>query len=352
MLLTGLLALVLGVAVFACQSEGGATTTLILAPGTGAATEAVTLRLVTSSKPDGALADVCGYFAELLEEYSDGRVMVDIYPGSELLPATAQWEALVTRSIDVFADATYWFQQYVPDVMLSYIDGLWEGYDHAFAVLEDSELPWILAQKIEDAGTVKVLGFLPAGMVTGVINRDRETRYLKDLEGLRVNTAPGAAPTSIEGYTGMVGVPVALEEAAATFLQGELDAVHYPASVIADLGIYEYGSHILYRRTMFPMLALVMNKDSWHSLPADIRDLILNRIMPEVYEFDKMRYREAEAAAMKLIARNVDTVNWCTQEDLDAYAEYCKTYSVVKAQMLMVDPRLLEIIEELRPSAR
>jgi len=74
--------------------------------------------------------------------------------------------------------------------------------------------------------------------------------------------------------------------------------------------------------------------------------------MPEVYEFDKMRYREVEDEAMKRIAENVETVNWCTQEDLDTYIEFASAHPVIKVQMLMVDPRIPEIIEAIRPSAR
>jgi hypothetical protein len=48
----------------------------------------------------------------------------------------------------------------------------------------------------------------------------------------------------------------------------------------------------------------------------------------------------------------VETVNWVTQQDLDAYVEYAKTHSIYKMQMLMVDPRIIEIVEQARPSKR
>ncbi len=352
MALAMLLILPLSVGLAGCGGAGETAATPTAAPAPAPTAQPVTLKLATSSKPNGVAAEAYHYFAEMLEEYTDGQVAVDVYPGSQLLRATEQWEAVVTGAIDIYADATYWFYQYVPDVMVSYIDGLWEGYDHAYAALEDSELPRVLAERIEEAGPVKVLGFLPAGMVMGIINSVRETKYLKDLEGLRVNSAPDAPPAPIEDYSGMVGVPIALESAGAAFLQGVLDAAHYPADVIANLGMYERGNHVLYRTTMFPMLALVMNRDAWQRLTPDAQDIILNRVMPEVYEFDKMRYREVEDEAMKRIAENVETVNWCTQEDLDTYIEFASAHPVIKVQMLMVDPRIPEIIEAIRPSAQ
>ena len=66
----------------------------------------------------------------------------------------------------------------------------------------------------------------------------------------------------------------------------------------------------------------------------------------------KEGYRESEEAAIELINRNVETANWVAQEELHDYQEYSRAHPVAKVQMLMVDPRIVEIIEELRPSSQ
>ena len=91
----------------------------------------ITLKLVCSAPIDDATTRAYYHFADLVEFHTDGRVTIDVYPGSQLFAATEEFEAVVGGTVDIFADATYYFSQYVPDVMVSYIDGLWEGYDHA-----------------------------------------------------------------------------------------------------------------------------------------------------------------------------------------------------------------------------
>jgi len=217
---------------------------------------------VTSSPDNGLASEAYYHFADLVEEYTGGQVKVDVYPGSQLFPATEQWEAVSTGAVDIYADATYWFSSYVPDAMVSYIDGMWEGYEHAYAVLEDSVVPRMLADRIEAAGPVKVLGFLPGSAVMAVMNNVRETEQFEDLDGLKINSAPGTPPQPIYDYSGMVALPIALEEASTAFIQGVIDAVMYPPDTIARFRMYETGKHILYRTTMGKASPLTCKRSS------------------------------------------------------------------------------------------
>jgi C4-dicarboxylate-binding protein DctP len=314
--------------------------------------EPVTLKLVSSplaTSPDGR---TYSHFAELVEQYTDGRVVVDVYPGSQLFPATEQWEAVATGAVDIFADSTYYVYTHVPDTMVFYIDGLWESYEQAYAVLENSDLPQILAEKIEAAGPVKMLGIMP-GVTTGcIVNSVRETRELMDLEGFKTQSSPGAPPPALYEYTGMAAIPLSYEETSTAFIQGVLDAVHRPPHVIVEFGTHETAKHALCRTAWFTTYALLINSDSWESLPADDRDIILNRVVPETYQFAKTTFREEEAAALELIEESVDTLHWVTQEDMDGYLEYAKTHPIIQTQLLMVDREIVEIIEDLRQTGQ
>jgi TRAP-type C4-dicarboxylate transport system substrate-binding protein len=314
--------------------------------------ETVTLKLASSAASDAMFGLVYQHFADLVEDYTDGRVLIDIYPGSQLFPASEQWEALVSGTIDIFADSSYYLSTYVPDVMVFYMDGFWESYEHAYAVMEESELPQILTEKIEAAGPVKMLGFFPGSMPLCVLNKVRETKTLADLDGLKTQGIPGSPSTAVYDYTGMSSIPIAYEEVVAAFMQGVIDAVHYPPFVLVDLRLYETGEHMLCRTALYANFGIVMNGEAWDSLPADVQDTIVNQVIPETYAFGKSQSQESEEEALDLIADNVETVNWVTQEDIEPYLEYARTHSVTKVQLLMVEPRIMEIIEEYKPSAQ
>jgi len=321
-------------------------------PTTTPAFEPITLKLISSPLPTSPDGRTYQHFADLVEQYTGGRVAVDVYPGSQLFPATEQWEAVVTGAVDVFADSVYYFFNAVPDVMIFFIDGFWESYEQAYAALEDTELPQILAAKAEEAGPVKMLGVLPGVMTAVIVNNVRETKQLKDLEGFKVQSSPGAPPAAVFDYTGMVGVPLSYEEVSAAFIQGILDAVQRPAHVIKEFGTYEPARHALARTAWLTAYAILINEDSWESLTANDRDIILNRVMPEVYDFAKTTFREAEANALELIEQNVETMHWVGQEDMNGFLEFAMDHPITKTQLLMVEPRIIEIIEELRPGGQ
>jgi TRAP-type C4-dicarboxylate transport system substrate-binding protein len=210
---------------------------------------------------DNATTRAYYHFADLVESRTDGRVMIDVYPGSQLFPAMEEFEAVVGGTVDIFADATYYFSAYVPDVMVFYIDGMWESNEHAYAALEDSELPSVFAQKIEEAAPVKMLSLLPTDTTLCFLNGVHETKSMRDLEGLRLLSSPGAAPMPVYDYTGAVAVPISFEEAAMAFTQGVIDVLQYPPSVIAEMGMHEIGGHALYYSGMFPTHAMIINTD-------------------------------------------------------------------------------------------
>lgn len=353
MLLSLLLILPIITTIIACGDDKASPT-----PGATGTQEAtpiptikpITLKLVTAALEGTPRGDIFFHFKDLVEECTNRRVMIDIYPGAQLFPRTEEWEAVVTGAVDIFADSTYYISQAVPDVMFSYMDGLWESYEQAYAALEKSELPQILRQKVEEAGPVKLLGILPGEMVGCILNSVRETKQLNDLDGLRCQSSPGSPSTAIYTYSGMVDVPIAAEEVSVAFIQGIVDAVQYTAGALTSQGLHETAKHALCRTAFFTAYAMLINSDSWESLPSEDRYIILNEVMPEMYDYAKTISRESEETSLELIEQEVETMHWITQEESDTYMEYSQTHPIYQVQRLMVDPRILEIVDELRPS--
>ena len=92
-----------------------------------------------------------------------------------------------------------------------------------YTALENSDLTRIMAEKVEEAGPVKMLGFFPVAGTTCLMNSVRETVLLKDWEGLKIQGSPGSPQAAIYDYTGSSSVPIAFEEISTAFFQGVID---------------------------------------------------------------------------------------------------------------------------------
>lgn len=357
-LLTPILLLAMIIVSIGCGGEdatptptGGETTAPT--PTAAPTPEPITLKLITSAVLNTARGAVYTRFEELVEEYTEGRVLIDMYPGSQLFPTTEEWEAVVTGAVDIMGDSSYYISPAVPSVMISYIDGLWESYDHAYAALEETELPQLMAEQLKKAAPVTLLGLLPGAMAGAVVNSVRETKTYADLEGLKCSGAPGSPVTPLYDYTGMSMIPISLEEVSAGFIQGLVDAVQYPPTAITGLGMEETAKHaIINPYAWFFMTAMVINDDSLARIAAEDQDIIFNRVMPEMYEISKKAYRDDEKASLEKIEQNVETFHVITAEEAALYGEYARNHSFTKVMKIMIDRSILDIIEETRPSAQ
>ena len=183
-----------------------------------------------------------------------------------------------------------------------------------------------------------------------LLNTVRETRDFTDLEGLKTQGSPGYPPSPLYDYSGMLSVPISVEEVTGAFMQGMLDAVNYPPTTMLELGLVEPAKHALFYYSLFITMGIVMHMDAWESLPADIQAIILNEVMPQVYEFSKRLSREVDDAAVAELQQSLESTHWVTEEGYASYYEYLPTHSLQKVQKLMIDPELLQMIDGLRPS--
>lgn len=337
-----LLSLVLGVV--GCGSEEGETPTLT--------PTSITLKLA-HSVPLGHTTDlVAQEFARLVEEYTEGQILVDIYHSAALFEAEVLWEALNTGAMDVYVESSWWISSWVSSVYAFYMDGLWESWEHGYAVMDDGRVSQILTDLAEESGQVKMLRVLPAGIMLGHITKDREITHLTDLAGLRTNTSPGYPSMPIHEYAGLEAIPIAYEETTIAFTQGIIDSVCMTPTVLRQGHYYDIGKHIFWRPGSFRTNLCMMNKEVWESLPADIQDILINQVAPELEDFSQSLYQKSESDDIEFLGEQVETVHWMTPEQAAEFWEGVKDHPTMQVQMLIVDPRILEIIGELRPSAQ
>ncbi len=290
-------------------------------------------------------------FADLTQEYTDGRVRIDLYPHSTLFPSETMWEATITGAMDVFSQTGYYVTSVFPNMWVWFaIQGLFESREHCRACLEDGRLVQMMATGLEQEFPVKVLGLFPFGVQVAFITKDTEVTTLDDLQGLRTNSYPGQPPGPVHDYAGLVGAPVSMEEVYTSFLTGVIDTVSLPVTSMREARLYEVGNHMyVYPGGCYVVLCAI-NRDAWESLPSDIQDIIENRVWPEVYEWTLDEMEAYEDAELDFLQENMATVHEMTQEEYATFWEEIKDHPIHKMMFVAIDPEVIDIVEELRPS--
>lgn len=232
--------------------------------------EVTTLRLSHFWPSTAAMqTEVLEPWAKQIEEDSNGRLVVELFPSATLSKPDTTYDSVVNGTVDIGAQ------------VLGYVNG-------RFQLTQIAELPGLansgtqmscMLQKLYDDGDIsdefrdtKPLFMIGAG--PSVIHTvDNPIRTPDDLKGLRIRRPSTIAGDVIEMSGGSpVGLPVS--DLYTSLQRGVIDGTSLPWSPTGDFKLTELSN----THTNIPIyssaLLMTMNKDKYDSLPEDLQKVI------------------------------------------------------------------------------
>ncbi len=220
------------------------------------------------------LEEFCGE----LEKRTGGRVKVDYFPGGSLLGSAAMFEGIVSGVADIGYSHVYYTPGRMPVTEAS---GLPLGYPSA----------WVSAQSLNDFyrefqpaefDDVVVL-WLNTSTPSAISTSKKAVRTLEDLKGLTIR-APGLAGDVVKALGG-TPAPTPMPEVYDAISKGVIDG---EASNFETLKTFKFAEVVKYETSVWQItnpypFYLVMNKDSYAKLPADVKD-IFDKLVGEFKE--------------------------------------------------------------------
>lgn len=229
--------------------------------------------VVTDQTPKGLAAKK---FAELLEQKSDGRIKVDVFPNSELLGDAEEMQAIQKGSVQMLAPTTSKFTTISKNMQVLDLPFVFDNYDD-FKKITGKKTPVgkILYQNKELASkNIKVLALWPDGFKQFASNKPIRTP--EDLKGQKIRVQPadvlktmfntwGAQPTSID----FAELYTALE-------QGVVEGHENPYSVIYGSKASEVQKYITESSHGTNVSVAAINADFFEELPKDLQEDVVS----------------------------------------------------------------------------
>ncbi len=220
-------------------------------------------------------------WAEEIEERTDGRVKITVYPGGSLSQAPQCYEGVVSGISDLGMSCFAYTRGRFPlleglDLPLGYPDGM-------TATKIATEM--VMKYKPEEVSDTHVLYVHAHG--PGILASKKPIRTLEEMNGVKVR-ATGLS-SKIVKHLG--GAPVAMSqgETYEALQKGVVDATFCPIETLKGWKQAEVIDSITntqvigYTTAMF----VVMNKDVWNNLPADIQKVFTDVSMEWVEKHGK-----------------------------------------------------------------
>ncbi len=252
----------------------------ILLPCLTSTAQAKTTRLKVAMyfPPPAFQTKVLEEFCRDLEARTNGQVKVDYYAGGSLLKAPAMFDGVVNGIADIGYSHVYYTAGRMP---VTEAVGLPIGYPSA----------WVAGQVINDFyaefkpkefDKVKVL-WMNTSSNSAIATSKKPIRKLADLKGLTIR-APGQAGEVIKALGG-TPAPTPMMEVYDSIAKGVLDG---EASNFETLFAFKFGEVVKYSTSVWQInnpypFYLVMNKNSYKKLPADIKP-IFDKLVGEYKE--------------------------------------------------------------------
>ncbi|MCK0752447.1 TRAP transporter substrate-binding protein [Chromohalobacter japonicus] len=276
-------------------------------------------------------------FKKVVEEESDGRIDVQIFPNEQL-----GTEMEVINSIQLgTADMTITgesLQNWAPKAAMMAVPYAFRDSEHLRKAVEGDIGKQIEQQIEEKAGLVPIAWFERGPRE---LTSNQPIKKPSDLDGLRLRVPN--VPLFVDTWQalGAKPTPMAFSEVFTSLQQGTIDGQENPLSLIESASFNEVQDYVNMTDHVRSWIYVVIGKNKLESMPEDLQEVVLDAAQQmqsyeaKLFDEDQKRLRNAlEEAGMEFV-----------EVDQKAFADEAEP--AVKASLNDEQQKLYEAIQDL-----
>lgn len=276
------------------QLFGRRTLPALLALATAIATPAAAdvLRFSHTDNPGGSRQAAAELFAEKVEEYTDGRHTVRIYPSGQLANDPKAVEQLQLGGLDFTVTAPGTYAQHQTTLNITTMPYLVDTYEQGWEFFDNSE--WLQGEfaKLPEKG-IRILSTWEAGFRS--FTTKGELNSPDDASGKKIRVYPNDMIRWTMEAIGFQTVILPIPEVYLGIQQGTVWGQENPVDTIYSLRFYEVAPHITLTRHVYSPLLLSVAESTWEKFSDEDKEAVSRAA------------REAAAFSRKTVRESIDT---------------------------------------------
>lgn len=314
-----ILAMTIILCVSACGSRGGTPSGAQSAANSDsntAGTAEYNLRLGDQLAQSHPYNTAAVYMAELIEERTNGRVHIDVFPSSQLGSERELLEGVQMGTVDMCI-ASGPMASFDSDFYIGDLPNLFTSKEHAYRVL-DGEIGQNILDGLENV-QMKGLSFWETGWLC-MFNNERLIETPEDLKGLSMRTMENNVYVNYFSALDCNPVPMAYSEFVTSVSNGTINGTMSPIVTIYTDKTYEICPYITRAYQWYTPAALVMNLDVWNSFDDELKQIV-SECAQEARDYERQQLAELEDGYIEEIKAaggtvfDADTELWASQTD-------------------------------------
>lgn len=298
--------------------------------------EDITLKLAHTGSEAHQYHLAAEKFKELVEEKTDGSVVIDIHPNATLGSEADVVEQIMDGSVEMTTlapDSSY--ANTVPEMNVFGLPYLFRDAEHVYNTLDGE-----IGQELLDLGSdhgIKGLGYWEVGF-RHITNNSNEIKTPEDMKGLKIRVQPAPVWENHMKALGASPTPVDFNELYSALDQGIVDGQENPLPTIDSMKLYEVQKFVTLTAHTYNPAIVLMNEGVWNNLEED-QQVAIEEAVKETTTYHRELLAEKEEEIIQTLEENGVTI---TEPNREAFEQ---ATSEVKDSVKEVPQELIERIE-------
>ncbi|SNY90261.1 tripartite ATP-independent transporter solute receptor, DctP family [Cohaesibacter sp. ES.047] len=261
-----------------------------------ASAQSVVLKYGELNPDSHPMTVVARAFAKLVKEKSNGDIVVDVYPSSQLGDERTELQGLQMGAIDMFrANAVSLGDFGSKKSNLFSLPYLFRDRNHLWNVLH-GEIGQDILSDVQASGSMMVgVAFMEEGQ-RNFFFRDAPVSDMEGIKGKKIRVPQTQILIDTVKAFGAAPTPISYSELYSALQTGVVDGAENPPTGYLANNFYEVAPYYMVDGHTYSPSIMVMSEISWNKLSAD-QQAIIAAAARETEDFNKSLAEEADAKA-------------------------------------------------------
>jgi len=234
------------------------------------------------------------FMAKELKEKTDGRITLEIFPGSQLGSEREQIESIQLGNLDLTFVSSAVLGAFNQEFFALDIPFMFKDREGVYRVLDGAIGTQLLAS-LNQVG-IKGLAYWENGF-RQLTNNVRPIHSPKDLEGMKMRTMENEVHIAAWKAEGANPAPLAFGELFTALQQGTFDAQEGPINLFYDMKFYEVQKYITRTNHVYSPWPLLINPDVYNSF-SDQDRAVFDQVVKDATHYQRELAQEADKKAV------------------------------------------------------
>lgn len=238
--------------------------------------DTIVLRFADTSVDGEPDAEGNKYFAQLVEERTDGRVRVEYYNNGMLGADKIITQAAIVGTLDMAKCSAGNFTEYSDVLNFTELPGIFQDVAHARRVFQNEEIRTELTEAIrEDTGLTVIMYDIDSGAPRVVGTTSKEVRVPEDMKGLSFRTTGSPLGNALYAHLGVNAVTVDFSELYTALQQNLINGIYLQASWIDSSKLQENLDYITPTEVTYAISVKAMSSDAVEKLGPELLGIVM-----------------------------------------------------------------------------